>query len=208
MRDQVMERVCLAARHDFDTLPASAEIDVQPARHQELSALTDMANQMVPGVQITEPILGSYVALDPECLLTFSRKQRLLGAIAFLYLNNRGHDALMLGEISLARPDVSLLAGTDDKVSAVYMWAIATNGRGIVGLGNVAAHLRKPRFVSADYFAQPSTAAGRNLLAATGFRQIPSFQSDLWCYQRPWNRLLPHMPKSNLSARSFADARQ
>jgi hypothetical protein len=207
MRDQLMERVCLAARHDFDTLPTSAEIDVQPARHSELSVLADMANRRVPGIRITESILGGYVASDPECLLTFSCKQRLLGAIAFLYLNNRGHDALMLGEISLSRPDLSLLAGTDDEVSAIYMWAIATNGRGVVGLGNVAAHLRKPRFVGADYFAQPSTAAGRNLLVATGFTQIPSFQPDLWRYQRLWNRVPPHLPASNLSARSFADAR-
>jgi hypothetical protein len=207
MHDPVMERASLAVRHDFDTLPRSSEIEVQPARHRELSILADMANRLVPRVQISEPILSRYVAFDSECVLTFSRKQRLLGAIAFLYLNNRGHDALILGQISLARPDVSLLAGTKDEASAIYMWAIATNGRGIVGLGNVAAHLAKPRFVSANYFAQPSTTAGRNLLIATGFKQITSFQPDLWRYERPWNRLLPHMPESSLAARSFADAR-
>jgi hypothetical protein len=207
MRDRVMERVSLVPRHDFDTLPRSADIEVQPARHWELSTLVDMATRLVPGVQITEPILAGYVALDPECVLTFSRKQRLLGAIAFLYLNSRGHDALILDKISLARPDVSLLAGTGDEVSAIYMWAIATSGRGIVGLGNVAARLAKSRFVSANYFAQPSTTAGRNLLIATGFQQIPSFQPDLWCYQRPWNRVPPNMPAPNFPARSFADAR-
>jgi hypothetical protein len=207
MHDPVMERASLAIRHDFDTLPRSAEIDVQPARHWELSTLADMANRLVPRVQITEPILGRYVALDPECILTFSRKHRLLGAIAFLYLNCRGHDALILDEISLVRPDVSLLAGADDEVSAIYMWAIAVSGRGIIGLGNVAAHLAKPRFIGADYFAQPSTTAGRNLLIATGFSQIPSFQPDLWCYERSWNRVQPYIPASNFSARSFADAR-
>jgi hypothetical protein len=132
----------------------------------------------------------------------------LLGAIAFLHLNSRGHDALILDEISLARPDVSLLAGADEEVSAIYMWAIATSGRGIIGLGNVAAHLTKPRFIGANYFAQPSTVAGRNLLIATGFEQIPSFQPDLWSYERPWNRVPPNMPAPNFSARSFADARQ
>jgi hypothetical protein len=207
MPDPVMERATLASRHDFDLLPRSAEIEVQPARHSELSTLADMAHRLVPGVQITEPILSRYFSSDPECILTFSRQERLLGAIAFLYLNCRGHDALILDEISLTRPDISLLAGIDDEVSAIYMWAIATNGRGIVGLGNVAAHLRKPRFVSADYFAQPSTTAGRDLLIATGFMQIPSFQPDLWRYERPWNRLPPHMPASNVSARSFTDAR-
>jgi hypothetical protein len=207
MRSRVKERACFAIRHDFDTLPRSVEIEVRPARHSELSALADLANRLVPGVQTTEPILGKYLSFDPECILTFNRQDRMLGAIAFLYLNNRGHDALVLDEISLKRPDISLLAGAGDEVSAIYMWAIATNGRGIAGLGNVAAHLRKPRFVGADYFAQPSTAAGRDLLIATGFRQIPSFQLDLWCYERRRNRVPPHMPTSNFPTRSFADAR-
>jgi hypothetical protein len=208
MRYPVMERASLAARHDFDTLPRSAAIEVQPVRHSELSNLVDMATRLVPGVQITEPILSGYVAFDPECILTFSGPEGLLGGIAFLYLNNRGYDALILGQISLAAPDISLLAGASEEVSAIYMWAIATSGRGIVGLGNVAARFRKPRFFSANYFAQPSTTAGRHLLIATGFQRIPSLQADLWRYERPWNRLPPHMPTSITPARSLADARQ
>ncbi len=104
MRDRVMERVSLAARHDFDMLPRSAEIDVQPARHSELSALADMGNRMVPGVQITEPDLERYFAFDPGSILTFSRKEKLLGAVAFLYLNGRGHDALIRDEIKRRNP--------------------------------------------------------------------------------------------------------
>ena len=206
MRNSVKERGSLVARHDFDSLSADSEIEVCAARSFELSILADMAHRMVPGVEITEPILEQYLAFDPECILTFSRRERLLGAIAFLYLNSRGHDALILDKISLTHPDIGLLAGRNDEVSATYIWAIAATGRGIAGLGKAAAHLRTPRYVGADCFAQPSTAAGRDLLTATGFKQIPSFQPDLWCYERPWNRL-----SSNASAvkstRSFADAR-
>jgi hypothetical protein len=150
--------------------------------------------------------LRKYLAFDPECILTFSRQERLLGAIAFLYLNRRGHDALILGEISLTHPDIGFLAGRNDEASATYIWAIAATGRGIAGLGKAAAHLRTPRYVGADCFAQPSTAAGRDLLTATGFKQIPSFQPDLWCYERPWNRL-PSNTSAVKSTRSFADAR-
>jgi len=57
---------------------------------------------------------------------------------------------------------VSFLARPDEDVSAIYVWALACHGRAVVGLANVAEHLRKPRFVSADYFAQPSTTAGRD----------------------------------------------
>jgi len=78
MHDPVMERVTFAARHDFDLLPKSTEIKVQTARHSELSALADMANRLVPGVQITEADLERYFSFDPGSILTFSRKNRLL----------------------------------------------------------------------------------------------------------------------------------
>jgi len=206
MRSPVKERGSLVARHDFDSLSTDSAIEVRAARCSELSILADMAHRTVPGVQIAEPTLRKYLSFDPECILTFSRQERLLGAIAFLYLNSRGHDALMLGGISLTHPDIGLLAERNDEVSATYIWAIAATGRGIAGLGKAAAHLRTPRYVGADCFAQPSTAAGRDLLTATGFKQIPSFQPDLWRYERPWNRLPSNAPEVT-STRSFADAR-
>jgi hypothetical protein len=208
MRNLVMERASFATRHDFDSLSTNSDIEVRPARYSELSILADVAHRLVPGVQITAPILGGYSAFDPECILTFSRREQLLGGIAFLYLNSRGHDALILDEISLTHPDIRLLARRDEEVSAIYIWAVAATGRGIAGYGKVAAHLRTPRYVNANCFAQPSTKAGRDWLISTCFKQIPSFQRDLWCYERPWNHLPSSMPTSNIPARSFADARQ
>ena len=207
MRDLVMERASLAARHDFDALPRSAEINVQPCKRSELSVLAEMANRLVPGIRIGEVELERYYAFDPESILTFNRMGRLLGAVAFLYLNNRGHDALLLDEMSLTHPDMGLLADRADEVSAIYVWAIAGQGRAMAGLGNVSEHFCEPRFVAADLFAHPATAAGRDLMVALGFKQIPSFQPDLWCYERPWNRPSPMLPASSLSARSYADAR-
>jgi hypothetical protein len=207
MRDPVMERASLAARHDFDMLPRSAEIDVQPARCSELSAIAEMGNRMVPGVQITEQDLERYFAFDPGSILTFSRKQKLLGAVAFLYLNDRGHDALILNKMILTNPDFGMLAGRSDQVSAIYVWAIAGLGKAMAGLGNVSKHLSEPRLAPADLYAQPSSADGRNLMIAIGFEPIPSFQHELWRYERPWNRRPPKMPASNVSARSIADAR-
>jgi len=202
-----MERGSFAARHEFDALPLSAEIDVRCAQYSELAPLAGMARQLVPGVRIGERELARYFTFDPECILTFSRKGRLLGGMAFLYLNDRGHDALLLDEICLTEPDTRHLASPAEEVAAIYIWAIAATGRGIGGLGKAAAHLRQKRFRSADCYAQPATTAGRDIMKATGFAPIPSFQSDLWCYERPWNRRPSRMPGSIISARSFADAR-
>ena len=166
-----------------------------------------MARQMVPGVQIGEQGLLRHFMFDPDSILVFRHRDRLLGGMAFLYLNKRGHDALILGELAPGDPNLGMLAVRDEEVSATYIWAIGATGRGIAGLGKAAAHLRGARYVNADCFAQPSTAAGRQLMIATGFRQVPSFQPDLWCYERPWKRLNVHARALNFSNGSFSNAR-
>lgn len=206
MRDQIMERPVLAAKRDFDLLPRSAEIAVQPAMCADLGALADMANRLVPGVQITEPDLERYYSFDPGSILTFRQKNKMLGAVAFLYLNDRGHDALILDDMNLTHPDIGLLARSDEEVSAIYVWAIAGLGRAMAGLGNVSTHLSMPRLAPADLYAQPSSADGRNLMIAIGFEPIPSYQHELWRYERPWNCVASNPPIAQ-PVRSFADAR-
>jgi hypothetical protein len=207
MRNPVLESATFAARHDFDMLLRCTEIDARAARHSELSAVADMANRLIPGVQITEPNLERYFIFDPESIFTFSRKQKLLGAVALLYLNDQGHDALILDGINLTRPDFGLLAGRHDGVSAIYVWGITGQGRAMGGLGNLSTHLSGKRFASANIYAQASSTDGRKLMIALGFEPMSSYQRDLWRYERPWNRLLPNTPASNVSARDFADAR-
>lgn len=163
-----MERGSFAARHDFDALPQSPDVDVRAAKFSEIAALAEMARRLVPGVQIGAAELERYFAFDPQSLLTFSRKGNLLGGMAFLFLNDRGHDALLLDEICLTAPETRYLAAADEEASAIYIWAIAATGRGIAGLGKASAHLRQIRFRNADCYAQPSTVAGREIMKATG----------------------------------------
>lgn len=202
-----MDRGSFAGRHDFDALPLSPDVEVRTARHPEIAELAAMAHRLVPGVEIGAAELERYVAFDPQSLLTFSRKGKLLGGMAFLFLNDRGHDALLLDEICLTAPQTRYLAAADEDVAAIYIWAIAATGRAIAGLGKAAAHLRQIRFRGADCYAQPSTVAGREIMKATGFVPIASFQPDLWCYERPWHRQPTLMPGAIIQTRSYADAR-
>lgn len=202
-----MERPSLAARHDFDSLATASRIEVRTAAHVEIPEIAGMARRMVPGVQIGEQALLQHYLHDDECILMFVQHGRLLGGMAFLYLSERGLDALMSGELTPSRPDFGLLAGRDEPVAGIYIWAIGAVGRGIAGLGKMSAFLRRPRYVNANCFAQPSTAAGRELMIATGFRPIASLQPDLWCYERPWKRLPASVSASKLSAGSISDAR-
>jgi len=195
-----------APRHELDRLLPSAAIEAGPATPEQLRTLAAIAKREIPGVNASAE-LAHLLQADPESIFSFRRAGNLLGGIAFLYLNCRGQDALLLGNIDLKNPQREYLARADENVAGIYVWALAGYGRAVMGLGSVAAHLRKPRFMEADYYAQPSSKDGRELLIALGFRPIPSFQPDLWCYQRPWHRLPGTWPASNLSTGSGTDAR-
>jgi hypothetical protein len=194
-------------RHELDDLSPTSAIAVGLATPRHLADLVAIARREIPGVSISEAGLAQFLRGDPESIFAFERAGNLLGGIAFLYLNRRGHDALLLDGIDLKNPNHEFLARPDEDVSAIYVWALACHGRAVVGLANVAEYLRNPRFNKANYFAQPSTTAGRDLLIAIGFRPMSRFQFDLWRYERPWHRRLPEMPAPNFAARSFADAR-
>jgi hypothetical protein len=194
-------------RHELDGLSPTSAITAGLATSPQLAELVAIAQREIPGVSVSEAGLAQFQRNDPQSIFAFERAGKLLGGIAFLYLNARGHDALLRDAIDLKNPGQQFLAGPEQEVSAIYVWALACHGRAVVALGNVAGYLRTPRFAGADYFAQPSTTAGRDLLIAIGFKPILSIKADLWRYQRPWHRVTPHMPASNLSARSFADAR-
>lgn len=198
-----MESPTLAARHDFDTLSTAGRIEVRPAKHVEIPDIALMARTMVPGVHISEQALLQHYLHDGECILMFVQAGRLLGGMAFLYLSECGLEALISGELTPTHPDFGLLAKTDEQVAAIYIWAIGSTGRGIAGLGKMSAFLRRPRYVNANCFAQPSTTAGRDLMVATGFRPIASSQPDLWCYERPWKRLPMNLGKSGPGAAHF-----
>src|SRR5882724_1442305 len=198
-----------AGRHELDRLVTTNAIAAAPATYGQLADLAAIAKKEIPGVNASEAGLVQFLQDDPESIFALQRDGSLLGGIALLYLNCRGHDALLLDEIDLKNPSREYLARPGEDVSAIYVWALAGYGRAAIGLGNVAEYLRRPRFASADYFAQPSSTAGRDLLKALGFTPIPSFQPDLWYYERPWNRLASTMaaPSVSIAFRSHADAR-
>src|SRR5438477_8901681 len=125
-----MERVSLTnKRHDFDFLSTNAAVEVRLPHGSEIAAIADMATSMVPGVQISELALRRHFDFDPECILTFSHRGKLLGGMAFLYLNVRGHDALISGAFSPSSPDFGYFARSDEQVSAIYIWAIGATSR-------------------------------------------------------------------------------
>ena len=210
MQNQFQGSGEIARRHELDALAPTRAVVAAPAQLDELGELAAIAKKEIPGVRISENGLVQFWKYDQHSIFAFRSGENLLGGIAFLYLNSGGMDALLLDEIDLTQPSREYLAGTGEEVEAIYVWALAARGRGAVAIANVARFLRGPRFVNADYYAQPSSRDGRALLATLGFKPIASFQPDLWCYQRPWNRIPRAIGATQVSAqpsvRSTADA--
>src|SRR5579859_1386815 len=98
MPDLIKERGPLVARHDFDGLPRVRENEVRPAWRSELAAIAELGNRMVPGVHVKVSDLEQYFSFDPDSILTFGRQGKLLGAVAFVYLNRDGLEALLRSE--------------------------------------------------------------------------------------------------------------
>ncbi|MGJ5179047.1 hypothetical protein ACQR16_12845 [Bradyrhizobium oligotrophicum] len=199
-------------RHQLDALPPTDMIAAHAVTPDRLGELAALARREIPGVRASEHELAEFLRHDPDSIFVLCRGRSLLGGIAFLYLNCAGLDALLLDEFNLYDPPRRFLARPDEEVAAIYVWALVAQGRGAVGLGNVAQALRGPRYHAADYYAQPSSPEGRAFLGALGFAPLPSFQPDLWWYQRPWNRLPEVIAPSIQSTRKFlkgslADAR-
>ncbi|MGJ4928295.1 hypothetical protein ACQR1I_15800 [Bradyrhizobium sp. HKCCYLS2038] len=179
----------LMVRHQLDSLPSTDLINAHPVRSDQLDELAALARKEIPGVRASERELAEFLQHDPTSIFVLCRGRNLLGGIAFLYLNCAGVEALLNDEFNLNDPPRRYLARPDEEVAAIYVWALVAQGRGAIGLGNVAEVLRGARFRSADYYAQPSSTEGRAFLGALGFTPVPSFRPDLWTYQRPWNRL-------------------
>jgi hypothetical protein len=149
------------ARRDFDFIPRRSEVIVAPAENRDFEPLAAMANAKVPDVCATGELLREAAARDRDSILSFRLKGVLLGGVAFVFLNQIGVEGLLLDSIDLARPTAAIMANPIDDVAGIYIWATALDGRGILGLGNVAEHLSKRRFRFADLYGRPNTEASR-----------------------------------------------
>ena len=187
MRSQSSQRDALAPLPEFDFLLPVSTLEVRPARESELEFLARLAGTAIPGVKASAEYLEMLQSRDPESFFSFLRDGKLIGGCAFLYLNYRGHDALVLDDLNVSRPDVDHLAAASESPEAIYLWAIAGAGR--TALGSISARLAAARYRSAGIFTRPVTERGRALFTSLGFEPASSWSADLWMYQRRFDQL-------------------
>jgi hypothetical protein len=140
----------------------------------------------IPGVQPSLHNLEMLHARDPEIFFSFRRAGELVGGCAFLYLNYRGYDALILDGLNTRTPDLGHLAEAGERPEAIYWWGCTGAGRS--ALGPVSARLAGARYRAADIYGRVATERGGDLMTGLGFRPVSSWSGDLWVYQRRINQ--------------------
>lgn len=176
----------ISSRDAFDGLKAGSSVIVRPARLKDLATLARIARRTIPGADVGDAQLRMLCQRDRNTAFSFSRDSGLVGGAAFLYLNFRGHDALMLDHIDIHNPEPGLLAAPDETPEAIYLWAISGAGRS--ALGHISARFSSPQYRRADIYTRPVTVAGTKLFAGLGFEPTPSWSQDLWVYRRQANQ--------------------
>ncbi len=166
-------------------VPASP-LNVRPALGAEIASLSRMARSAIPGAEVDDTYLEVLRNRDPSSVFSFLRAGELVGGCAFLYLNYRGHDALVLDCLDVHHPRLDHLASADECPDALYLWAIAGAGRS--ALGPISALFAGARYRTADLYTRPVTDKGQQLFTSLGFEPACSWSSNLWIYRRLANR--------------------
>ncbi len=105
----------------------------------------------------------------PQSIWAMHSATELLGGIAFLPLNPLGLYQLVYGKLDLMNPPVNSVAAYDERPSILYLWALVSKGRGIIGLADILDYLDKPRFRNVDVWTCPITHDSQRLAERHGF---------------------------------------
>jgi hypothetical protein len=161
-----------AASHRLLRLAKTRHVFVQPASHSEIHQL----HLMLAG-RIGQAIASAESACliqdtSPQSIWSMHSATQMLGGIAFLPLNPLGLYQLVYGTLDLLNPAVNSVAARNERPSILYLWALVSRGRGIIGLADVMEYLGKQRFRNVDIWTCPVTQRSERLAERLGFTRF------------------------------------
>ena len=93
----------------LDSLPVSRRFEVEPADVEDMASLMEETSRHIPGLSGNpEDVLR--VQRFSNSIFAVRTQRRLVGSVAFLFLNETGFEALREGGFPIASPDTRLLA--------------------------------------------------------------------------------------------------
>ena len=166
----------------LDQLPLSRRYLVRIADEKELPELTALAERHIPGITNACEIARKVHLHHPSSVGAVVRDERIVGAVACLYLNSTGLAELRSGTFPFSAPEVDLLALPGESPKAIYAWAVCLPATTIGAMGNVMHWLQRPLYRQADIVARSGTIGGMRFQQSTGF--VAFRAPDLWIYRR------------------------
>lgn len=181
------ERFFAAPAHHWllDNLPISRRFSISIAADDDLPSIVELTARHIPGLR--GALEAARRAQHRSGSILAVRDQRgLVGSYAFLFLNERGFEALLDGVLPVADPDPGLLCAPGEPAAALYAWAMCLPGSVVGAMGNIMELLRRPSYAQADIYARPATPKGEQFMIKTGFRPLADArtQPPLWAYRR------------------------
>ncbi len=158
-------------RFELEFLAASRRFGAHVASEDELPALVELTVQHLPGVAKASQAIFE-VHRKSSSVLAITRNAELVGGAAVLALNKLGFEALLDDRLSVANPDLSLLCGPNEAVTAIYAWALCVPGPVVAAMGQIMDWLRQPRFIGRDIFGCPGSIGGQHFMRKIGFQSL------------------------------------
>jgi hypothetical protein len=167
---------CSGPKCNVDTVEAIQDRQrsrVRAARIDELPRLLRNVSEALDAPLADVRVVENVLAHDPESVWAFERGERLVGGVAFLFLNREGISALTSGLLDPGEPHRRWLVSPHEKPVGIYIWALLGRGRAATALSIGFVRLRTPRYVEADLWAIPSSEAGARFTYSKGFEAVP-----------------------------------
>jgi hypothetical protein len=144
----------------------------QPASSGDIRALHGMLRDRLEGDLASAETALAVQAASPLSIWSLYSQHGLQGGIAFLPLNTLGVYRLIYGKLDPVDPGLDAIAVGTEPPAVLYVWAVVSRGRGLIGLSDVLRHLDTPRFRNVDIWTHPVTAQGTRLAARLGLSRL------------------------------------
>ena len=110
------------------------------------------------------------------------------GFFAFLPLNKAGLFQLATNTLDTRNPDLTLLAGPNERPAGIYVWATYAPGPLAAGVALVLEQVETPNYAGVDLYSRPNTPAGfrfnENLGWKKGAKIGPIYAPHLYTFRR------------------------
>jgi predicted GNAT family N-acyltransferase len=110
------------------------------------------------------------------------------GFFAFLHLNKKGLLQLATNTLNTSHPDLTLLAGPNERPAGIYTWAALAPGMLAGGIALVLQQLESANYAGVDIFSRPNTPEGfrfnETLGLKKGVKVGPIYAPNLYTFPR------------------------